>query len=156
VDEDVEVAGLLHEPRGLLGARHVRLDSTALDLARQRFSLLAAGAIADDDVSARVGELLRNRASDSLRCARDEGALALEVCEAHGSESSSGSRSSASMLLTETALTLRSIRLTSPESTLPGPTSTKVRTPSRMSSVADCVKRTGAVSWSTRSGPIRC
>ena len=59
------------------------------------------------------------------------------------------------MLLTETALTLRSIRLTSPERTLLGPTSTKVRTPSRISSVADCVKRTGAVSWSTRSGPIR-
>ena len=60
------------------------------------------------------------------------------------------------MLLIETALTLRSIRLTSPESTLLGPTSTKVRTPPRMSSDADWVKRTGAVSWSTRSGPIRC
>ncbi len=60
------------------------------------------------------------------------------------------------MLLTETALTLRSIRFTRPVSTLPGPTSTKVRTPPRMSSDADCVKRTGAVSWSTRSGAIRC
>ena len=30
-----------------------------------------------------------------------------------------------------------------------------VRTPPRMSSVADCVNRTGAVSWSTSRGPIR-
>jgi hypothetical protein len=58
-------------------------------------------------------------------------------------------------LLTEIAFTLLSMRLTRPESTLPGPTSTKVCTPSRISSVADCVKRTGAVSWSTSSAPKR-
>src|SRR5438874_1968469 len=91
-------------------------------------------------VSIAAGQLLGDRAADALRGAGDEGALALEAREAHASDRSSGSRSSASTLFTETVLTLLSIRLTSPERTLPGPTSTKVRTPSRTSSVADCVK----------------
>src|SRR5262249_3393343 len=137
--------------------RDVGPDCAPLDLARELLGLLGAGAIAHDDLGAGATKLLRDGATDPLRRTRDEGALSLQTREAHEfSASSSGSRSSASMLLTETALTLRSIRLTSPLSTLPGPTSTKVRTPSRMSSDADCVKRTGAVSWSTRSGPIRC
>ena len=53
--------------------------------------------------------------------------------------------------LTEIALTLLSIRLTRPESTFPGPTSTNVVTPPWTSSRAACVNLTGAVSWSTRS-----
>src|SRR5262249_55091973 len=150
-------AGLLDEPGRFLGARDVGLDGAAFDLRRERLRFLGARAVADDDVGAGASQLLRDRAADSLGCAGDEGALALERGEGHGfSASSSGSRSSASMLLTEMALALRSMRLTRPESTLPGPTSTNVRTPPRMSSDADCVKRTGAVSWSTRSGPIRC
>src|SRR5262249_34856169 len=156
VDEDVEIACLLDELRRLFGTRDVGLDRSALDLACQRLRLLRPRAVADDDVRPGASELLGDRAADPLRGSGDESALALETCEAHASESSSGSRSSASMLFTETAFTLRSIRLTRPLSTLPGPTSTKVRAPSRMTSVADCVKRTGAVSWSTRSGPIRC
>jgi hypothetical protein len=59
-------------------------------------------------------------------------------------------------LLTEIAFAPRSMRFTRPLSTLPGPTSTNVFTPPRISSDADCVKRTGAVSWSTKSGAIRC
>src|SRR5581483_11895060 len=49
--------------------------------------------------------------------------------------------SSALRLLTGIALTLRSIRFTSPESTLPGPISTNVRAPSLTSALAACVKR---------------
>src|SRR5262249_36896664 len=123
VDEDVEVAGLLDETRRLFGARNVGLHGASVDLARQCVRLLGAGAVAHHDLGPAAGELLRDRAADSFRRARDEGSLALERAEGHGdSESSSGSRSSASMLLTETALTLRSIRLTRPVSTLPGPT----------------------------------
>ena len=53
---------------------------------------------------------------------------------AHAFESDSSSWSSVARLLTGIAFTLRSMRLTRPESTLPGPTSTNVRTPSRTSS----------------------
>src|SRR2546427_7784374 len=42
----------------------------------------------------------------------------------------------------------------SPERTLPGPTSTKVWTPSLIKAWPACVKRTGAVSCSTSSGAI--
>ena len=56
--------------------------------------------------------------------------------------------------MTEIAFTPLSIRFTRPESTSPGPTSTNVWTPPRISSVAACVNFTGAVSWSTSSVPI--
>ena len=51
--------------------------------------------------------------------------------------------------------TVRSIRLTRPESTLLGPTSTKVLTPSSIRPRAAWVKRTGAVSCSTSSDAKR-
>ena len=53
--------------------------------------------------------------------------------------------------LTGIARTPLSIRLISPESTFPGPTSTNVVTPSWTSSRAAWVNFTGAVSWSTSS-----
>ena len=92
------------------------------------------------------------------RAAGDERELALERAEARRRARRALLRASpgAARLLTGIAFTLRSIRLTRPERTLPGPTSTNVRTPSRTSSRAAWVKRTGAVSWSTSSVPIRC
>src|SRR5262249_40347708 len=145
------------EPRCVLRVRDVGLDRAAADHFRELLRVLCAGAVPDNHFCAATRKLLGNRAADALRRAGDEGALAVERGEAHAwEESSSGSRSSESRLLIETVWTLRSIRFTRPERTLPGPTSTNVLTPARISSVADWVKRTGAVSWSTRSGPIRC
>ena len=51
--------------------------------------------------------------------------------------------------------TLLSIRFASPESTLPGPTSTTRVTPCRTSSSTHSIQRTGAVTCSTSSGTIR-
>src|SRR5262249_49738518 len=132
VDKDVEVTCLLDEPCGFLRTRDVGLDRAALARARQCPRPFGSAAVADDARGPGARELRCDRASDPLGGAGDEGAFPLQRGEAHGlSASSSGSCSSASMLFTETALTLRSIRLTRPVSTLPGPTSTKVRTPSR-------------------------
>src|SRR5207248_6244453 len=127
------------------------------DLGGESLSLVLARAIPDHDRCARLRELDGDRAADPPRRAGDERVLPFQRSEAHDSAASTScSSSSAARLFTETAFTLRSMRLTRPERTLPGPTSTNVRTPSRMSSLAACVNRTGAVSWSTRSGPMRC
>jgi hypothetical protein len=53
VDEDVEVARLLDEPRGVGRLGNVGLYGTPVDLLRQRLGLLAAAAVADDDRSSR-------------------------------------------------------------------------------------------------------
>ena len=58
-------------------------------------------------------------------------------------------------LLTEIVFAVRSIRFTSPPSTFPGPTSTKILTPSSTRPLAACVNRTGAVSCSTKSDAKR-
>src|SRR5581483_4282029 len=159
VDEDVEVARLVDEPRRLLADRDVSQDGTATDLGRERLGLVRAAAVADDDVGARRRQLRRNGAADPARGAGDESELAVEPAETairHAEASSSLIFSSDRRSLTGIAFTLRSIRFSRPESTFPGPTSTNVRTPSLASSDAACVNRTGAVSWSTSSAPIRC
>src|ERR671935_4289 len=74
---------------------------------------------------------------------------------AQAEASVSSSLSIASGESTEIVFTLRSIRFTSPDSTLPGPISTNVFAPSFINDCAACVKRTGAVSCSRTSGPIR-
>src|SRR5207248_8754866 len=119
------------------------------DLRRHRLRLLGAGPVADDHLRARAREFDRDRTPDPARRAGDEGDAPFQRAEiTHALDSASSIFSSAARLFTEIAFTLRSIRLTSPESTLPGPTSTNVRVPSRTSSVAACVNRPGAVSWS--------
>ena len=59
-------------------------------------------------------------------------------------------------MFTDIVFTLRSMRLTSPERTFPGPTSTNVVAPLRTSSVAAWVNRTGPVSWSTSRAATLC
>src|SRR6185437_1519857 len=156
VHEDVDVAGFLDESRRRFGLRDVGLDGAAADLRCERLRLLCARAIADDDGRACARELRRDCAPDPARRSGNERRPAFQRGEAHVSASDSCSLSSAARLLTEIAFALRSIRFTRPESTFPGPTSTNVFTPPRISSDAAWVKRTGAVSWSTRSGAMRC
>src|SRR5262249_43238002 len=127
------------------------------DCRRNRLGLVRAGPVPDDDLRPGTGKLLGDRPTDPARPSGDECHAALERAEvAHVVESSSSIFSSALRLLIGIALTLRSIRFPSPLRTLPGPISTKVLAPSLISSDAACVNRTGAVSWSTRSGPMRC
>src|SRR5262249_5922490 len=124
----------------------VRLHRASADLLRERLGLVLARAVADHDGSAGGGELLRDRTADPSRRSRDKRRLSFQGGEAHDSASDSCNFSSWARLLTEIAFAPLSMRFTRPESTLPGPTSTKVFTPFCMSSRAACVKRTGAVS----------
>src|SRR5712692_9733685 len=159
VDEDVQVAGFLDQACRLVRVGDVGLDCAAADLRGEGLRLVRARAVADDDLCACSCQLGRDRAADPARGAGDERELALqraELTHRYVVESNSLIFSSEVRSLTEIAFTLRSIRLTRPESTLLGPTSTKVRTPSLTSSDAACVKRTGAVSWSTSNGAMRC
>src|SRR5205823_12431570 len=112
----------------------VRLHCARAELGRERLGLVLTRAKSEDDLRASLREVGRDGAPDSARGPGDERPLALQRCEAHVSASVSCSLSSAARLFTETALTLRSIRFTRPERTLPGPTSTNVFTPSRISS----------------------
>jgi hypothetical protein len=169
VDEDVEIAGFLDKSRGLLGVADIGLEGSPPDLRGDRLGLVGAGAEADDDLRAASREFDRDRAPDPTRSAGDERELALERTERprsgagkagtsapgrlrrayaawHRQAIASSIRSSELRSLTEIAFTLRSMRLTSPERTLPGPTSTNVRTPSLTRPEAACVNRTGAVS----------
>src|SRR5581483_3397546 len=155
VDEDVELARLLHERPRRAGIGHVGLDGAAADGGGGRLGLLAPAAVAEDDAGAGAAQLQRDRLPDPPRRSGDEGRPPLERAERHEASDSS-TRSRLARSLTEIARTDRSIRLTSPERTLPGPTSTNVVTPSRTSSRAACVNFTGAVSWSTSSAASRC
>src|SRR5439155_18618644 len=144
------------EPRRLFRVGHVGLDGPAADLGGDLLGFLGTGAVADDDLRSCPRELHCDRAPDPARAAGDEREPPVERAElAHAPVAASSIFSSVARLLTEIALTLRSMRLTRPERTLPGPTSTNVRVPSLISSEAACVNRTGAVSWSTSSGPMR-
>ena len=147
VHEDVEVARLLDERASRLRVGDVGLHRPASDLGRERLGLVRSSAIREDDRRASRRELGRDRAPDAPGCARDEGGSALERAERlRHRASASCARSRLSSEFTDIVLTPRSIRLTRPESTFPGPTSTNVVAPLRMSSVAACVNRTGPVS----------
>src|SRR4029077_6896923 len=155
-----EVPGLLDQPGRLRRVADVGLHGTTADLLGQRSRLLGAAPVADDDLRPGARELHRDRAPDPARGAGDERELSLQRSETgkrtHADASCSLIFSSVGRSLTETALTLRSIRFSRPERTFPGPTSTNVRAPSLISSDAACVKRPGAVRWSTSSAPMRC
>src|SRR5262249_44742746 len=143
--------------RGGWGAGRAAWPGGPAAPAGTRLGFVGPASVPDHDLRAGAAELERDRPPDPPRPAGHERDAALERAEvAHARWSASSIFSSADRLLIEIAFTLRSIRLTSPERPLPGPISTNVRVPPRMSSVAACVKRTGAVSWSTRSGPMRC
>src|SRR5262249_41577632 len=149
VDEHVQIARLLDETRGVIRARHVCLNGKATRLLRDCIDLVLTRAVTEDDLRASAGQLDGDRPPDSARRARDEAALSRQRADrrlCHAEASVSSSPSSAATLLTGIALTVLSMRRTRPESTFPGPTSTNVRTPSRTSALAACVKRTGAVS----------
>src|SRR5581483_9445123 len=108
VDEDVDVARLLDEARGLVRVRDVRLHGAAADLGRELRRLPFPGPVADHDRGTRLRELDRDRAADPARRARDERVLPLEGGEGHDSAvRTSCSSSSAVRLFTETAFTLR-------------------------------------------------
>src|SRR5207248_4636111 len=163
VDQDVELARLLDQPGGLRGVGDVRLDRPPADLLRQSLGLVGPAPVADDDLRTGPRELRGDRAADPARGAGDERELAFERAErprtgaaCHAVAIDSSIFSSEARSLTEIAFTLRSIRLTRPDRTFPGPTSTNVRTPSRTNSEAACVNRTGAVSWPTSNAPMRC
>src|SRR4029077_17522581 len=105
---------------------------------------------------ARAPELERDRLADPAGAAGDEGSLPLERAEAaHAVERVSSIRSMAATPFTGIVFTVRSIRLLSPERKFPSPISMNVFAPSLISAEADCVKRTGAASWSTTSGASR-
>src|SRR5206468_6169491 len=144
---------LLDESTCLVTIRDVGVNGPRARFPRHLRGLVLPRAVAERDVRARPRELEHDRASNSTRAAGDERLLPLEGAELchYLAESVSSSLSRAAGVLTEIVLTLRSIRLTSPERTLPGPTSTNVCTPSLASACAACVKRTGAVSCSTSS-----
>src|SRR5262249_13669504 len=99
-------------------------------------------------------ERLRDAASDAPRRARHEHDLAGHgeggrhaVCASWSAAAAAASDAGSSTLSTRAA---RSIFLTRPESTAPGPTSTNVDTPSaRIRSTAGC-QSTGAETWRTR------
>jgi hypothetical protein len=115
-------------PRGAPCPGLARLpDGTPADLRSDFFRLIAAGAVADYDLSARGGQLEGDRTADTSRGSGDERKLAVEPGESivrHRQRvaSASSTRSSAARLFTGIAFTLLSMRLTSPDRTLPGPT----------------------------------
>src|SRR5688572_1016507 len=156
VDEDVEVAGRLDERLRGLRVADVTPDRAAADLRGDGLGLLAARPVADDDLGSGAAELERDRAADPARAAGHERDLPLQRGEAHLVASDSLTFSRLARSLTENVRTPRSMRLTRPESTLPGPISTNVDTPSFTSSPAACVNRTGSVSWLTSSEASRC
>ena len=134
VDEDVELAGLLDErapPRS--GFDDVGLDGAAADLRRDRLGLLRARAVADDDRRRRP----RPSSTAIARPMPREPPVTSAVSPFERAEARSGSGERLLDLVRarrgcspRSSSTLLSIRLTRPESTLPGPTSTKVLTPS--------------------------
>ncbi len=78
VDEDVELARLLHQTGRLGGIADVRLHRAAAGLACHLLGLAAARPVADDDRRPGAGQLGRDRAADPPRAAGDERLLALE------------------------------------------------------------------------------
>ena len=135
VDEDVEVARGLDERERRRGIGDVGLHGAAADLLRDLLGLVLAAAVADDDRGARRGELDGDGPADPTRGTRDECRLPVQRAEPAHDERASRAFSRLARSLTENVRTPLSMRLTRPESTLPGPTSTKVVTPPCTSSL---------------------
>src|SRR5205823_1151064 len=119
VDEHVQLAGLLNETSRVVRIGHVCLDGSPTDLVGDLAGLVLTRPVADDHLGARPCELDGYRPPDSPRRAGDEGALSLQRAEPgvrHADASVSSSLSRAARLSTGIAFTLRSMRLTKPES----------------------------------------
>src|SRR5262249_15564908 len=158
VDEDVDLARLLDERARGFRIRDIGLHCPAADLGGDLLRFLPSASVSEDDRGAATAELERDRPTDSSGASGDERDLAGEraALRRHQPASDLSTSSRLARSFTEIARTERSIRLIKPESTLPGPTSTNVVTPSRINSRAAWVNLTGAVSWSTSSAASRC
>src|SRR4029453_3750801 len=107
---------------------------------------------AEDDRGPFRGERLRDRAADAARRPGDERDLPGE-CErpvGHAFPSAASVASSDAGSLTCSIVASLAIFFTRPPSTWPGPTSTNVSTPSRVSSSTDSCQRTAPETCRTR------
>src|SRR5581483_5290005 len=147
VDEDVDPAPLLEDlvdhrlDVARVGDVHLEIERAAAELLDRGDGLFGAPGIqiGDDDVGASLREGFGNGAADALRRAGDDGMLAVKVHACNACKVAS------KVLGSETFKVFASgaMRLMRPARTAPGPTSTKVLTPSPGMTLIDSAQRTG-------------